>query len=81
MTALFDKIKALAMSVTLDQWIALGICIIALSLIKEFVKSGLSIVIGCIAALAALYFIAPELYYTVFSWIQNAWGTFKSLLS
>lgn len=66
MMGILDKITSFFSGISPSQFSSLVICIIAVSVAASAAKKVLSILLSIAGLLAALYFIAPDLYQTAF---------------
>lgn len=71
MTGAFIYIKEALSSLSTDQYVAIFIAIIAITLALNAIKKGLSIVFTVIGVLAAIYFVYPDLYYKIFEFLNQ----------
>lgn len=71
MTEAFMSIKGALASLSTDQYVAIFIAVIAISLALKVIKEGLSIVFTVVGILAALYFLSPDLYFQVFAFLEQ----------
>lgn len=71
LTNIFVDAHTWAESLSIDQWLLLVVAAAALILAVKVLKKGLSVVAYIVAILAALYFLAPELYGVIISHITG----------
>jgi hypothetical protein len=68
---IFERIKVWVLTLTPAQIASLLILIAALYAARKVVKKGLSVVLTILAVLAGLYFLVPNIFYTVLGWLTS----------
>lgn len=81
MTEFFESVKTALSSLSTDQYVAIFIAVIAISLGLKVLKEGLSILCTIVGIMAALYFLAPDLYYQVFAFLNQLWHSIIGAVS
>ena len=81
MSELFESIAGVLTSLSPDQYIAIFIAVIAISLGLKVLKEGLSILCTVVALLAVLYFLAPGLYAQVFAFLEQLWHSIAGMIT
>lgn len=81
MTEFFESIKMALSSLSVDQYVAIFIAVLAISLGLKVLKEGLSILCTVVGILAVLYFFAPDLYFQVFNFLGQLWQLVRATLA
>ena len=71
LSRIFDTCAQVLSGLSSGQFAALIIFIVAISLAIEVAKKGLSICLSGLGFLAALYFVAPEIYQAVIAFVSR----------
>lgn len=67
----FEIVRDWVLSLTPSQIVSLLVLIAALYVARKVVRKGLSIALTIVAVLAGLYFLVPNIFYTIIGWLTT----------
>ena len=67
----FEIVRDCVLSLTPSQIVSLLVLIAALYVARKVVRKGLSIALTIVAVLAGLYFLVPNIFYTIIGWLTT----------
>lgn len=68
---IFEIVRDWVLSLTPSQIVSLLVLIAALYVARKVVRKGLSIALTIVAVLAGLYFLVPNIFYTIIGWLTT----------
>lgn len=68
---IFETVRDWVLALTPSQIVSLLVLIAALYVARKVVRKGLSIALTIVAVLAGLYFLVPNIFYTIIGWLTT----------